>query len=63
MINSLQIKDFSESDYFSYEALCCLWEDENVSLIIDFGEEANKSDMLLKYIDKIKQCCDNINLI
>ena len=48
MINSLQIKDFSESDYFSYEALCCLWEDENISLIIDFGEEANKSDMLEK---------------
>ena len=55
MANSLQIKDFSESDYFSYETSCNLWGDENISLIIDFGEESNKSDMLLKYIDKINE--------
>lgn len=55
MITSLKIKDFSESDYFSYEAFCNLWEEENISLIIDFGEDSDKSNMLLKYIDKINE--------
>ena len=49
------IKDFYENDYFSYESDCDLWNDEKISLLIDFGEEANKSEMLMKYIDKINE--------
>lgn len=47
--------DFIESDYFSYEARCDLWGNKDISLIIDFGEEANKSEMLIKYKDKINE--------
>lgn len=47
------IKDFTDSDYFSYESYCNLWNDEKISLIIDFGEKSDKAAMLLKYIEKI----------
>lgn len=46
---------FRESDYFSYETECRLWRKNNVSLIIDFGEEANKSESLKKYKTKINR--------
>ncbi len=49
------IKDFYENDYFSYESYCDLWYDEKISLLIDFGEDANKSEMLIKHIDKINE--------
>ena len=55
------IKDFYENDYFSYESDCDLWNDEKISLLIDFGEEANKSEMLIKYIDKINEILKWIN--
>ena len=47
------IKDFYENDYFSYESHCDLWGDEKILLLIDFGDVPNKSEMLLKHIDKI----------
>ena len=46
------IKDFYENDYFSYESDCDLWNDEKISLLIDFGEEADKSKMLMKHLLK-----------
>ncbi len=49
------LNDFKESDYFSYETECDLWGDKDISLIIDFGEEANKSEMLIKHKDKINE--------
>ena len=50
------LNDFRESDYFSYETECkLLWKKKNISLIIDFGEEANKSEALKKYKDKINE--------
>ena len=49
------LNDFRESDYFSYETECKLWKDKNISLIIDFGEESNKSEALKKYKDKINE--------
>lgn len=55
------LNDFKESDYFSYESKCDLWGDKNISLIIDFGEEANKSEMLIKYEDKINEILKWIN--
>lgn len=55
------IKDFYESDYFSYESECCLWKKKNIPLIIDFGYEADKSEMLIKYEDKINEILNWIN--
>ncbi|MDO6993774.1 DUF2262 domain-containing protein [Brachyspira innocens] len=49
------IKDFYENDYFSYESDCDLWNDEKISLLIDFGEEADKSKMLMKHLCKINE--------
>ena len=49
------LKDFSGSDYFSYETECRLWKKKNISLIIDFGEEADKPKMLKKYKNKINE--------
>ena len=46
------LNDFRESDYFSYESKCRLWKNRHISLIIDFGEDANKSRMLKKYKSK-----------
>lgn len=46
---------FKESDYFSYEAKCRIWKKRNISLIIDFGEETNKSEALKKYKEKINE--------
>lgn len=49
------LNDFRESDYFSYESKCRLWKNRHISLIIDFGEDANKSRMLKKYKSKINK--------
>ncbi|WP_028329768.1 DUF2262 domain-containing protein [Brachyspira alvinipulli] len=55
------IKDFYENDYFSYESHCDLWGDEKILLLIDFGDVPNKSEMLLKHIDKINEILKWIN--
>lgn len=49
------LNDFRESDYFSYETECRIWKKRNISLIIDFGEEANKPEKLKKYKSKINK--------
>ena len=49
------LNDFRESDYFSYETECRIWKKRNISLILDFGEETNKSETLKKYKDKINE--------
>lgn len=49
------LNDFRESDYFSYKSKCRLWKNRHISLIIDFGEDANKSRMLKKYKSKINK--------
>lgn len=48
-------KDLYESDYFSYEGECSLWKVKNIPLIIDFGSESDKSEMLIKYESKINE--------
>ncbi len=53
MFDNKEIVDFKDADYFSYETQCSLWNNEKLSLIIDFGEEADKSKMLSKHINKI----------
>ena len=54
-MNDKNIKDFYENDYFSYESHCDLWGDEKILLLIDFGDVENKSEKLLKHLDKINE--------
>ena len=61
MFMNKEIVDFKDADYFSYETHCNLWEHEKISLIIDFGEEAEKSQMLSKHINKINNILSWVN--
>lgn len=54
-MNELKIKDFKESDYFSFESNAKLWDEKKSMLIIDFGEESDSKEMLIKHIDKINE--------
>lgn len=60
-MDKLAIKNFKESDYFSFESSIKLWKKNKSVLLIDFGEEANRKEMLIKYIDKINDLTEWVN--
>lgn len=61
MNNILSFENFNDSDYFSYESICNLWDNFDITLLIDFGETLDKAKMLNKHIESINNILKWIN--